>query len=323
MGSPQPVARLLPRFVLLSFLFLLFYVMGSLFVAIPETAGPGLTGPETPVSEPGLVSPTSGLLIITLVNLLIIIPVIQTSRWGGWKLALLLALSYYGAATFVVQLESWYFLTFATSTVDAQTLPGLFLMGIPPAFFFIPLAVGILGKNSASVDPTPNPAMVMPIRQGLWKLIAVVAGYLLLYWLAGYYIAWQNPVLRAFYGQPGPALPFLEHTIYTLCNSRLFVLQIGRALLYVLCMVPVIRGSKLNPWWKALLVGAYLSLPQNIALILENPLMPSASVRLTHLIETTTSNFVWGLFMVWLLHRKHHSCGDLFGARPFSSDHTR
>lgn len=124
MGSPQPVARLLPRFVLLSFLFLLFYVMGSLFVAIPETAGSGLTGPETPVSEPGLVSPTSGLLIITLVNLLIIIPVIQTSRWGGWKLALLLALSYYGAATFVVQLESWYFLTFATSTVDAQTLPG-------------------------------------------------------------------------------------------------------------------------------------------------------------------------------------------------------
>ena len=161
--------------------------------------------------------------------------------------------------------------------------------------------------------------MNMPLCQWIWKLITVVAAYLLLYWLAGYFIAWQNPVLRAFYGQPGPALPFFEHTLNTIRNSRLFLLQILRALLYILCMVPVIRGSKLGPWRTALLVGAYLSLPQNIALILENPLMPSAVVRLTHLIETPSSNFVWGLFMVWLLHRKHHSCGDLFGSRPFFS----
>jgi hypothetical protein len=317
LASPRPVSKLIPRLVLLYFLFLAFYVMGALFVSVPEAAVSGMAGSETAVSEPGLVAPTSGLLLIALVNLMIIIPLIQTSRWGGWKLALILALSYYGAATFVVQLESWYFLSLATSTVDAQTLPGLFLMGIPPAFFFIPLAVWLLGKNASTVDTTPKP--VMPLRQWLWKLITVVAAYLLLYWLAGYFIAWQNPVLRAYYGQPGPALPFFEHTINTLCNSRLFVLQILRALLYVLCMAPVIRGSKLNPWWTALLVGAYLSLPQNIALILENPLMPSATVRLTHLIETVSSNFIWGLFMVWLLHREHHSCGDLFGLRAFSS----
>lgn len=305
--------------VLLYFLFLAFYVMGALFVSVPEAAVSGMAGSETAVSEPGLVAPTSGLLLIALVNLMIIIPLIQTSRWGGWKLALILALSYYGVTTFVIQLESWYFLTLATSIVDAQTLPRLFLMGIPPAFFFIPLAVWILGKHSSTVDTTSNPVMIMPIRQWIWKLITVVAAYLLLYWLAGYFIAWQNPVLRAFYGQPGPALPFFAHTLNTLRNSRLFVLQILRALLYVLCMAPVIRGSKLNPWWTALLVGAYFSLPQNIALILENPLMPSASVRLTHLIETVSSNFICGLFMVWLLHREHHSCGDLFGTRAFYS----
>ena len=321
MGSLRPVFKFIPRFVLLYLLFLVFYVMGSLLVATPGTAGSGITGSETAVSEPGLVSPTSGLLIIALVNLMIIIPLIQSSRWGGWKLALILALSYYGAATFVVQLESWFFLT--TNTVDDRTLPGLFLMGMPPALVFIPLAVWILGKNSSTVDTTPNPVMVMPLRQWIWKLTTVVAAYLLLYWLAGYFIAWQNPVLRAFYGQPGPALPFFTHTLNTLRNSRLFLLQIFRALLYVLCMAPVIRGSKLNPWRTALLVGAYLSLPQNIALILENPLMPSAAVRLTHLIETVSSNFIWGLFMVWLLHREHYSSGDLFGARALSSRSNR
>ena len=159
MASPRPVSKLIPRLVLLYFLFLAFYVMGALFVSVPEAAVSGMAGSETAVSEPGLVAPTSGLLLIALVNLMIIIPLIQTSRWGGWKLALILALSYYGAATFVVQLESWYFLSLATSTVDAQTLPGLFLMGIPPAFFFIPLAVWLLGKNASTVDTTPKPVM--------------------------------------------------------------------------------------------------------------------------------------------------------------------
>ena len=328
MVSPQAVFKFVPRLVLLYFLFLVIYVIASMLIAlpgmtVPETAGsdgPAIalsepvvsetTGSEpivsaTAGSEPGLVSPTTGLLIIGLINLLIIVPLIKTSRWGGWKLALILALSYYGAVTFIVQLESWFFLT--ANTVDAQMLPRLFLMGIPPAFFFIPLAVWILGKNRSTVDPTPNPVMGMPIRQWAWKLPTIVAAYVVLYWLAGYFIAWQNPVLRAFYGQPGPALPFFEHTLNTLRDFRLFALQILRALLYVLCMMPVIRGSRVNPWWTALLVGAFLSLPQNIGLILENPLMPSAVVRLTHLIETVSSNFIWGLLMVWLFHRKDHS----------------
>jgi len=317
MGSLRPVFKLIPRLILLYLLFLVFYVIGSMFVSVPEPAVSGTTGTGTAVSEPGLVSPASGLLITALVNLMIIVPLIKTSRWGGWRLALILALSYYGAVTFVIQLESWFFLT--ARTIDAQTLPRLFLMGIPPAFFFVPLAVWILGKKPATVDLTPNPVMMkMPLGQWVWKLITVVAAYLILYWLAGYYIAWQNPVLRAFYGQPGPALPFLEHTLNTIRNPRLVALQIFRALLYILCMAPVIRGSRVSPWWTALLVGAYLSLPQNIALILENPLMPSAVVRLTHLIETTSSNFIWGLFMVWLLHRKHHSFGDLFGSPPIT-----
>lgn len=309
----RPVLKFTLRLALLYFLFLLFYTIGALFLAVPAPAGSGTGGSPPAVSEPGLVSPAAGLLIVALVNLVIIVPLIRTSRWGGWKLALLLALSYYGTVTFVVQLESAFFLT--ASTVDAQTLPRLFLMGLPPAFCFLPLAVRILGKKSPPADPTPNSRLVMPVGQWLWKLTAIVAAYLILYWLAGYFIAWQNPAVRAFYGQPGPALPFWEHTLNTLRNSRLFALQILRALLWVLCMLPVIRGAKLTPWRTALLAGAFLSLLPNIALILENPLMPSATVRLTHLLETTSSNFLWGLFMVWLLHRRHHSLADLFGVR--------
>jgi hypothetical protein len=154
----------------------------------------------------------------------------------------------------------------------------------------------------------------MPVRQWIWKLAAIALAYLALYWSAGYFIAWQNPELRAFYGQPGEAAPFLASTLNTLRNDpMLFPFQVLRAMLWTLCALPVIRGSRVNPWWTALLVGLLFSVPQNIGHILANPLLPIASVRLSHMIETASSTFLFGVIAAWLLHREHHSFGDLVG----------
>ncbi len=293
------------RFILLFVLFLTIFMVGSLAVA-------GVM-PDQSLSEPGLVAPISGLLIVALANVLIISALILTSRWRGWKLALGLALAYYGAVTFLMQIETWYFLS--AITVGPELLPLLFLMGIPPAFIFIPLAVWILGKWQASEEPSHNPALVMPLKQWVWKLAVIAVVYLILYWTAGYFIAWGNPELRAFYGHPGEALPFFTHTLNTLRNDPLlFPFQILRGLLWAACALPVIRSSKVKPWWMAVLVGLLFSVPQNIGHILANPLIPLASVRLSHLIETASSTFVFGLMVVWLLHREHVSVKDLFGS---------
>jgi hypothetical protein len=292
------------RFFLLYILFIVFFMIGSMAVS-------GVM-PDIAISEPGLVSEISGLLIIALADLLIIAALILTSRWGGWKLAISLALAYYGAVTFLMQVETWYFLS--SITVDPQLLPRLFLMGAPVAFLFIPLAVWILDKGRYAADTLPNLTLVMPIRQWLWKLAVITVVYLALYWGAGYFIAWRNPELRAFYGQPGEALPFITHTLNMLRHTpNLLPLQILRALLWVLCSLPVIRGSRVGPFWTALLVGLLFSVPQNIGHILANPLLPHASVRMSHMIETASSTFIFGTIVVWLLHREHHSIGDLVG----------
>lgn len=299
-----PLFKWILRFILLYVLFIVCFMIGSMAVA-------GVL-PDTAVSEPGLVPVTIGLLIIALANVLVIAALILTSRWGGWKLAVSLALAYYGAVTFLMQIETWYFLS--SITVSPQLLPRLFLMGIPTAFLFIPLAVWVLGKGRSIAEAPPDPASVMPIQQWIWKLAAIALLYLVLYWGAGYFIAWQNPELRAFYGQPGEALPFFTHTANTLRHDpMLFPLQIVRALLWVLCALPVIRGSRVNPWWTALLVGLLFSVPQNLAHILANPLLPVASVRMSHMIETASSTFIFGAIVVWLLHRRHHAFGDLIG----------
>jgi hypothetical protein len=304
MNATRSLFKWLLRGILLYALFIALYLIGSTAVA-------GAMPAHAP-SEPGLVPTTSGLLIIALADLLVIASLVLTSRWSGWRLGLSLALAYYGAVTVVTQMDTWYYLS--SINVGPQLLARLLLMGVPPACLFIPLAVWGLGKGRATADASPNLALVMPVRQWTWKLATLVVAYLVLYWGAGYFIAWQNPELRAFYGQPGKALPFFTHTADTLLHDPvLFPFQILRALVWVLCALPVIRGSRLNPWWTALVVGLFFSVPQNVGHIMANPFLPIASVRLSHMIETASSSFLFGAVVVRLLHREHRSVGDLIG----------
>jgi hypothetical protein len=291
------------RFVVLLVLFYVFFISGTMAIS-------GLL-PDVP-SEPGLLPNDMGMLILGISNTLLVIGLILSSRWHGWKLVLGLAFAYYGAVTFLTQIETWYFLS--QITVDEKLLSRLFIMGLPVAFVYIPLAVWILGKIRSKDNAKPSSALVMPARQWVWKLMVIGLAYLVLYWIAGYFIAWQNPNLRAFYGSPGEIVPFWQHTANTLhTDPGLFPFQFLRAMLWTLCALPIIRGSKLNTWWTTVLLGLFFTIPQCLGLLIENPLMPNASVRLSHLIEGLTSNFIFAVIIAWLLHREHKSLQDLFG----------
>lgn len=117
------------RFALLLLLFYVFFIIGSLAISgrIPDTE-----------SEPGILDPTTGFLFFGLINTLLIIRLIKSSRWSGWKLALALAFAYFGAVTILTQIEAWYFMS--NITFDQNLLPYLLLMGLPIAFVYIPLA---------------------------------------------------------------------------------------------------------------------------------------------------------------------------------------
>ena len=282
------------RFVILTLLYIIFFVTGSLAV---DSLIPDLP------SEPGMVSPELGLLIMGALNALLIIALIESSRYRGWKLAFGLAFAYYGAVTFIMQIETWYFLT--SVTVSEELLPRLFIMGLPVPLFVIPLATLLLGKATADHNLSTVLEPVKPLKEWVYKPVLITVAYILLYWLAGYFIAWQNPELRAFYGSPGDALPFWQHTISTLRNEPgLFPFQALRGLLWALFALPVIYGSKWSRISTALLVGFFFSIPQNIGHILANPLMPLAGIRFSHMIETALSTFIFGVIVGYLLYRK-------------------
>lgn len=267
----------------------------------------------TTQSEPGLVSETTAMLFLGIINTVLIIGMILSSRWYGWKLALLLGLSYYGSYTFITQIETWYFYTEAI--LQPQLIPRLFLMGLSIPLIYIPLAVLICNKCKKKEINKRYKSMQMPFNQLLLKLGFLSIIYLIIYWLAGYFIAWQNPELRAFYGSPGEIAPFLAHTFERLRNSPdLFLLQLTRGVLFAIIAMPIIIGSKVKTWLTALIVASLLAIP-HLVHIMPNSLMPIASVRLSHLIETATSTFLFGLVIVWLLHRSHYNVKDLFSKR--------
>jgi len=79
-------------------------------------------------------------------------------------------------------------------------------------------------------------------------------------------------------------------------------LQIVRAILWSAIAVVVIRMMK-GPWWEAgLAVALLFAVVLSSQLLLPNPLMP-ADVRRVHLVETASSNFIFGWLIVVVLLR--------------------
>ena len=284
------------RFAVLVVLYFILFALGG-WLVVPYL-------PTTP-AEPGPLPLITGVAIFYTATVAVIMLMINSSRWHGWKLIISMSVAFYLVMTLVTQLEAWYFLL--GITIGPELMTRLFLQGIPSAFIFIPIAVLVMGRIRPLAGENASPAIEpMSLKEWLWKLGVIYIAYLVLYYTAGYFIAWQNPEVRAFYGSPGDARPFFLQMAYIFANDPwLTPYQLLRTLIWVAGVYPIIRGSRLPLWQTALVVGLVLSVPQNIGHILPNSLIPLNSVRISHLIETASSTFVFGLIVTRLLYPKY------------------
>lgn len=233
------------------------------------------------------------LFLVSLINAAFWSYVILRSRWTGWNLILTIFVVFYGVSTVQPQIESAYFIT----RLPPGMVPRLFLAGFIMASVFAPVAVLILGKTKSKASGTAS----LELSPGAWigRLSLIVVAYLVLYFSFGYFIAWRNPAVRSYYGG-GELSGFITH-ITTLLRDEpsLFLLQAARALLWAALAVPVIKMTK-GEWWERGIIVALLFAVMTSQLLLPNPLMPT-EVRMVHLLETATSNFLFGWIVVLLL----------------------
>ena len=142
--------------------------------------------------------------------------------------------------------------------------------------------------------------------------------YPLLYFLFGYFVAWQFQDARLLYSGSVEKLPFFSHFASAFSDDPwLYPWQVLRGLIWVSIAVPVIRMS--TGGWRetGVMVGLLFAIIMNIQHLLPNPYMPRI-VSMAHLMETAPSNFILGFSITWLLNRHHDSAKDLFNSRLFS-----
>jgi len=279
----------LTRFILLTALyFICFAVVSGALISVPASQTP------SDQANAGL-----ALFVVSLLNTAVLGYVILRSRWGGWKLIIAVFLVYFGIVTVMSQIETAFFI----SRLPAGMLPRIILAGALFAALFSPLAVLILGKRrSPAPDARLASRLKMPGREWLWKELLIIVAYLMLYFTFGYFIAWRNPAVRTYYGGSDPGGFFLQLSGTFRDMPWLFPLQALRAVLWTALAALIVHLLK-GRWLEAgLAVALSFSVVMNSHLLIPNPFMPP-EVRMAHLLETTTSNFIFGCFVVWILSR--------------------
>ena len=222
---------------------------------------------------------------------------ILRSSWQGWPLVGAIFAGMYGISTVATQVETLFFMR---NKMPHGVIRALFLQGAIAAALFAPLAVLLLGKwRTASPALTTSSPGRLHSPSIATRLALIVVAFVFLYMFFGYYVAWQNPALRQYYGGP-------EHSsFYTAMKANLmnipwiYPLQIFRALLYAAYLYPLIRMLRVARWEAALAMAFFLSVWPTL-LLLPNPLMPPSEAY-THFRETLGFSIVFGGLAGWLL----------------------
>ena len=213
-----------------------------------------------------------------LLNLVVLWIVARASSAFGWRLILMLfALGFVvGSANSLV--EAVVFGVLAPREIVAAGMPAAIVFAV-----LSPLAV-LLARRWRSVDqPTQEPGGFTPIT-----LLAVVATYELLYWTAGTLV---YPYIADFYATRTIPPAYVVAAV-----------QVPRSLIFVAASYPLLRnGLRGAPLVLALV---YAIIGGVAPLLPDNPYMPP-DIRFYHAIETSVSNFLFGL-----------AVGFLFNLRP-------
>src|SRR2546425_1792134 len=108
--------------------------------------------------------------------------------------------------------------------------------------------------------------------------------------------------VREYYGGTDPGSFLKQIAGIWPTTPRLFLFQAFRAVQWTAFAVPAIQAVKSKPWEKSLTMAVAFPILASAPLLIPNPCMPVAVER-AHLIETSSSNFIFGWIVGWLLSR--------------------
>ncbi len=234
---------------------------------------------ETPVADGDPLTARQALLVISMVEGVMLSALAERMTLRGPALGVVLATILFGVETGLALIEAVFFnadLRLSVATLSRTAVASLLrdaLAGVAVAWIWRGTPAG------------------QPIRlRGLpWKIVAITLMYVVAYFLAGAFIAWQSPAVRAFYAN-----------VQQISIGSLVLLQLGRGLLWTVLALLVAAYLRGALWLSALMTGASFALLMSLQLLYPNGFMPW-EVRSVHIVEIAVANFVFGALAASLL----------------------
>ena len=257
-------------------------------------AGLNMTGL---VSDPTQVM--GATLLVFFLQTMALSWIIVRSKLSNLHLIVLVGCLYFGLSVFLVQIETLVFLDFFTEIIDPQMIPQLFIQGGLTSLIFSPIAVVTLrGRKPSENTKLQSIRFGMTKIQGLVKISFLATIFVIFYVFFGIFVAWQNPAMSDYYGD--------LITQMAKVGTMMLLLQAGRAVVFIALAFPVIQTAKGKTWEKAFVVALLFSVLTAANLLIPTSIMPD-TIRMSHFTEVVIPAFIFGLLVVWLMHRSHKS----------------
>ncbi len=212
---------------------------------------------------------------------------IVRSHWYSWKLITAVFIVFFGVKTFLSQVETVVFLQYLVKIVPTELIPQLFIHGAITAALFTPIAVFTYNKTSKALGE--HKRLAMPVIEWFWKLALIATIYIIIYITFGMFVFMPlaGEAAQEYYANlqlPPWIIPF----------------QGLRALIFTGIAILIVKMMK-GRWLEAgLMVALTFSVIMGSSLLLPNEFMP-INIRLAHLVEIMSSNFIYGWLIILIL----------------------
>jgi hypothetical protein len=240
------------------------------------------------------------LFIASLIQAIVATYIVLQANWTGRKVAgalFLLSLN----TSVQAAIESAPYLR---GHLSPHFIPQMLIMGVVASALFAPLAVWILGGFRQGPREVSRKCARWSAARWTGTLTATTVAFVALYYLCGYYIAWQSATLRQFYSGTTEIRSFWGEMAWTWSSTPwMFPFQAARALLFVALTLPAVRmlrgGARRVALGTALMYAVFDGSP---GLILPNPIMPPP-VAHAHAVELAVWGLLFGAFVGWSMSR--------------------
>ena len=224
-------------------------------------------------------------LISDLLIVILALYFIENTSLHGFKLIVTIFTLFFVIGHFNILIEAYIF-----NVTDRKETVLQIVYGFVINLIMAPIFVRIFEKkDKKNALPLYEKRSVI---KWIWKVFVGIFLYIFFYLLAGFILQMVYPELLDFYEGKIPSFDIMIGT------------QVFRGLIFVLIAILILRTLIIKPWKKAIYIGIFFAFVGGVLpLIIPNELMPY-SIRMAHLIEVLSSNFIYGVLLAYLLLQK-------------------